>query len=542
MKAVTSPGVFGTSLEDEKMKYQRILQKSARRGALGLLALGAALPAGAANLLLNPGFEAPPDAGQVSTDVVGWTLVNDAARANFQNHTPGGTYMLWGKAWQSAGGGAFQDVAVTGGGSYSISSFMYFEAGYPATLSITQMGVTWLNSGGTPVGTPSFLNIDPTMTPVTTGSWQPFSFTATAPAGAVTGRYFLGWMGPSMDNGGAQSVFFDDAVLDGPGSPPVNSIWAVNKSGDWNIGGNWANGNVPNAAGAEADFFGALTASHTVFTDVPVTVGTMNFNNGSASYVIAGAGSLTLQGAGTSSANVIVQAGSHKLNLPVVVASDTTINVSGGATLTVGNPINIATGKTLTKNGTVLIQAPLTIGSGGAMVLNSGSTSLFGAPSLGSAAKIDVKTNSLTIDYHGQTTPAATISAQLTSGYAGGAFNGPGINSSSATNSLGVGWKDDTANQTIQIKYVYYGDANIDGKVDTLDFNSLAANFGGTGKVWSQADFNYDGKIDTLDFNKLAANFGQQLSEGAGALVPEPSICGLLGLASIGLISRRRRR
>jgi len=47
-------------------------------------------------------------------------------------------------------------------------------------------------------------------------------------------------------------------------------------------------------------------------------------------------------------------------------------------------------------------------------------------------------------------------------------------------------------------RYVYSGDANIDGTVDTSDFNILAANFGGgTGKQWFQADFNFDKAVDT---------------------------------------------
>src|SRR5206468_12596212 len=118
------------------------------------------------------------------------------------------------------------------------------------------------------------------------------------------------------------------------------------------------------------------------------------------------------------------------------------------------------------------------------------------------------------------------------------------IRSTTATSSKGLGWKDDTTAQQVSVMYTYFGDANLDGKVDTLDFNSLASNFGGSGKVWSQADFNYDGKVDTLDFNQLASNFGQQGPDGggAGALVPEPSLCGVLGLSAIGLIARRRRR
>jgi hypothetical protein len=60
--------------------------------------------------------------------------------------------------------------------------------------------------------------------------------------------------------------------------------------------------------------------------------------------------------------------------------------------------------------------------------------------------------------------------------------------------------------------FVLAGDANRDRTVDTLDFNALAANFGGSNKTFSQGDFNYDGVVDTLDFNSLAANFGKSLA------------------------------
>jgi hypothetical protein len=89
------------------------------------------------------------------------------------------------------------------------------------------------------------------------------------------------------------------------------------------------------------------------------------------------------------------------------------------------------------------------------------------------------------------------------------------------------------------------GDTNLSGIVDTLDFNALAANFGGTGKNWLQADFNADGVVDTLDFNSLAANFGKETSpqNPVGALVPEPT-CGFVAVIALALTgaSRRRRR
>src|SRR5262249_51203119 len=43
------------------------------------------------------------------------------------------------------------------------------------------------------------------------------------------------------------------------------------------------------------------------------------------------------------------------------------------------------------------------------------------------------------------------------------------------------------------------GDANFDGAVDTVDFNTLASNFGASVTRWSQTDFNFDGTVDTVD-------------------------------------------
>src|SRR5205823_3192088 len=99
-----------------------------------------------------------------------------------------------------------------------------------------------------------------------------------------------------------------------------------------------------------------------------------------------------------------------------------------------------------------------------------------------------------------------------------------------------------------------FGDSDLSGTVDTVDFNYLAANFGKpSGAIWAEGDYNYDDHVDTNDFSLLAANFGQTLSLpsaslagsefASAALVPEPSTAIALLLAAIpGLISQRKRR
>ncbi len=86
-----------------------------------------------------------------------------------------------------------------------------------------------------------------------------------------------------------------------------------------------------------------------------------------------------------------------------------------------------------------------------------------------------------------------------------------------------------------------YGDANLDRRVNALDFNALATNYGSAGG-WAQGDFNGDGVVNSLDFNLLAGNFGfSAVSAGSllGTVVPEPAGAVLVG--AVFLIRRRLR-
>jgi hypothetical protein len=308
--------------------------------------------------------------------------------------------------------------------------------------------------------------------------------------------------------------------------------WCMDASGDWSSDSNWGGG-IPNAVGATAIFGDVIRSARTVYSDAAATVGTLRFDSANC-YQLSGNGSLTIA-VTSGSGSISVLSGAHKINLPLIFASNANIAVASGATLTIGNPTTINAGKTVTSNGNVLIQAPLSIQAGGTLVIGSGAASLFGAPSLDTGASIDVKTNAISIDYSGQADPSETIRSQLASGFNGGAWNGAGINtSSSIANQTGVGWKDSPASKSITVKYTYYGDADLDGAVSSVDFNALVSGYGKTsGANWADGDFDYDGKVTTKDFNYLAGNFGATPIAGAelGSVVPEPA----LGLALMGL-------
>ena len=173
----------------------------------------------------------------------------------------------------------------------------------------------------------------------------------------------------------------------------------------------------------------------------------------------------------------------------------------------------------------------------------------------------------LVVDYTGPS-PLSDVKRYLTSGYAGGSWNGTGLNSSVAVaqnRALGYAEASDVLGPaggtfsgvfadptSILVKYTRYGDANVDGIVNLNDFNRMAANFGGTNKTWAQGDFDYNGIVNLNDFNRLASNFGLSAAgpsvtpEDWAALanvVPEPTSAPLLfGVAASAATAARARR
>ena len=334
------------------------------------------------------------------------------------------------------------------------------------------------------------------------------------------------------------------------GNAAENFWWA---SQNWTVG-------VPGVADSVAVFGtngGAITTPQTVTTDRLVTLGGMTFDNAAAAYTIGGTGSIAMQVA-SGSAAINVNAGNHTVNVPVALTSPTNVNVAGSNTLSV---------KRFTGAGLNIQQGAVRIIPDGTSAGTSKVTSLTIAGGATPSAKLDITNNGFAVDYTGAS-PLATVKAQVASGYAGGAWTGNGIVSSSANNSThGVGYAEASAvftsfpatflgesvdNSSLLLRYTRYGDANLDGQVNLQDFNRLASAFGTTGTgVWSQGDFNYDGNVNLQDFNRLAGNFGLSAAGPTvtpedwarlGAAVPEPASLALFGVAASAATTWRRRR
>jgi hypothetical protein len=103
--------------------------------------------------------------------------------------------------------------------------------------------------------------------------------------------------------------------------------------------------------------------------------------------------------------------------------------------------------------------------------------------------------------------------------------------------------------QLVLITGLLPGDAIGNGKVDINDLTIVLANYGQTGKTWSQGAMDGDptGTVDINDLTIVLANYGATYGAGAGpglAAVPEPTGLAMLAallLAVVWGLARRRK-
>lgn len=240
-----------------------------------------------------------------------------------------------------------------------------------------------------------------------------------------------------------------------------------------------------------------------------------------------------------------------------------TLNQAGGA-IGVAGAIT-GSGNLVLSGGTLTAprvqQNGLTISGAATLRLSAPaatSVSVFNTLSPG-GGQIDVGDEAMVVNYTGAS-PVAAIKVALASGYAGGSWNGSGINSGVAAvdpegrtavgyaEAADIGspaaWLGQSVDATsILVRHTLYGDADLSGTVDLADFSTVAANFNSSAARWSQGDFDYDGAVTLADFSRLAANHNQSLAAPAArpGAVPEPATVAML-LLVLGLVPARRRR
>jgi len=378
--------------------------------------------------------------------------------------------------------------------------FINGSQAYNAPLSILEGGLTFDLEGGNSTLTVSFINGNPiptggiSYTPTGTGNSLIFNGSASADTGVID----------------AENTTFDGS-----------SVAAQDLSAEA-IYGDGGNDNFVVATAQPSNetlTFNGGTGVTTLSIDDPLPnsgVGT-TFNAGTANGAIGvlnvNVGTWTFMGnPGTTSTNLTVNDSSDVIfnagaaNSGINTRQIQALNISSGSIATVAAPDVHA-------DRAVLVLSTVAIVGTGYLDLNSNDMIVTGMS-------------------------LSSVTALLASGYNGGAWNGPGLQSSAAASdttqltALGVisnqglsgtalysnstssilGLFDgmSPAPSAVLVKYTDYGDANLSGVVDGSDYSRIDNGFtqGLTG--WYNGDFNYDGTVNGSDYTLIDNAFNSQ--------------------------------
>jgi hypothetical protein len=306
-----------------------------------------------------------------------------------------------------------------------------------------------------------------------------------------------------------------------------------------------------------------------------------SYINGQGSVMKTGPGSVTLA-ANESAGPLAVNGGTFSITTAGVIS---------------GGPITVNTGGTLSLTASTgsgvfnrTLPTALNINAGGSVVvqasaLNANRQLLLANGGLTISGNVNAWTGKLDLNNNDADLPGvalSNVSNQILEGFNQGNWNGSGgIISTSAANdtrhltALGVIQNNQGGTalfnasggtnpfdgtypgpSDILIKYTYYGDANLSGKVDSADYTLIDNGYLLHLTGWYNGDFNYDGAVNGSDYTLIDNAFNTQgaqimavlasptatISTQATGAVPEPSSVGLLAVVASGLLARRRYR
>lgn len=336
------------------------------------------------------------------------------------------------------------------------------------------------------------------------------------------------------------------------------STWTGAASGNWSDTGNWTGG-VPDNVNALATL--PATVSNTfINVNESVFLGTLNIASNAYLYYLTGTSPL-MMATSSGQAQINNTAGNNILLAPLTLGNDTTLNIATNSSLSISDTFN-ARGTNVTKTGGGLVAVPyvqastLTINQGTVQVLSNGTASgvsLVHGFTLASGASLDLENNSFIDNYGSGADPISTITSEVATAYDDGKWDKPGITSSMASfangttlaaadaSTLGITtFENQSVNNSVIVKYTWFGDANMDGVVNAADVTFMQKNAAAGGTGWTAGDFNYDGKINADDFALFMLGEARQTGQlGTGTTAPEPTLF-LAPIAAIFFLRPRR--
>jgi hypothetical protein len=460
-------------------------------------------------------------------------------------------------------GGTINGPGYTINGNSTLSSLTTTAAilvPYSNTLNLTgsivDNGSILINQNGG--GAIAQLNSSASVTG--TGTWTLNAYQNNAEiTGALTqgaGHSIVGYgsINATLTNAGTINANSSGQTLFVTAATTNTNLLEATTGGILNVTGNTITqgaGNTITAASSSAVVFSNLTAVATTITGL----GTVTVNAGVFSGTVSNGGNLIIGGLTTG-------------NGPLVGTGGTTVNA--GATFST----TMVRQSYLTVNGTATIPVVKPY-------VPANTVNVIGTLSMAAGGMFDIGDSDLDLT----SSSLANVNSYLKRGYnlsIGGVWAGTGLTSAAARSStthltalgsiqnnqggaaiftssnkfdgLTVGAGD------VLVKYTFYGDANLDGKIDGSDYSLIDAGYladkatAGSATGWYHGDFNYDGTVDGSDYTLIdnafnnqavgvsnAAEVASETAQVAPAAVPEPASAGLL-CAAAGFLACRRRR
>jgi hypothetical protein len=359
-----------------------------------------------------------------------------------------------------------------------------------------------------------------------------------------------GVFGGSLDNGGETLTVANIATSAVVHSFTYDDIWYPQTDGDgysmvirdpqgseanWNAAGGWRSSEQPQ---------GLPGVDDTDTTTPTLQSATFNPTTKTISYVFSEPVTLTVAPGANLSVNEMLTSTAITPSGTGVATKTVTVTLPAG--LANGIYSAVFTAPTIADFAGHALAAPaahafLYVAAGQTMLVPpTSSTYLVNQLEFGAGATLDLKDNSLAINYSGAS-PLGTLSGFTYTGIAGliqsgrttnATWDGAGIITSmpaAATGLTGIGagevsallglgasetatWDGRAVDATtVIVKYTYAGDGNLDGVIDGGDYGLIDNNVQIAGAFgYANGDFNYDGVIDGGDYGIIDNNIQAQ--------------------------------
>jgi MYXO-CTERM domain-containing protein len=312
----------------------------------------------------------------------------------------------------------------------------------------------------------------------------------------------------------------------------------VTGSVTWGNDADWSTLISPNGRNTQARILGSAASTITVVSSTQI--GTLYLDNAfGVTIQTSSSGGSDLRMAAIPGDTTVIRssAGAHAINVPLILESPVSVELSGGASLNVPNNIRSVVDASPARG--------LAVSGGGDVT----------TPIYTGGPVFAVGTSSLLLSIGGVISgqSEADVRALVLPGGIGEAdpvpFSALGVRANQIDNNglaeygtfLGVA----VVASDILVLQTWAGDTNLDGVLDATDFNNVLNGYTNALTGWANGDLNYDNVVDLLDWAQFLGAYGAVAgvpfgNSGPGASIPEPAALGLLALA-LPALSRRRR-